>query len=306
MFVSDICVNFPENTEPGVVEGRNMKTRLSHKGKKSHGFQRNGLTAGVGTGNYQKVEVFSQADINGHHLMFFDQRVPGFFQVNDTICVKLGLCGVLRFCQKSTGKDKVQLSQDLLIILDQFQAFSGSLAETGKDFFNLSLFLDFHFPKIVIQFYYGHGFYKNRRTGGGLVVDHTGNLASVFGFYGNTVPAVPHGDHSVLKIGPGTSADIRGQLAVDLFINVLHVPADLAEPRTGVICDFLRRQDAAADLRRQKSERFQNFKHGIQRICISLICIPPGIGFCPSRIFQKTGNVQKFSCSQGSSDLQSF
>ena len=44
--------------------------------------------------------------------MLFDQGVPGFFQVNDTICIKTGFCSVLRLGQKGPGKDKVQLSQD--------------------------------------------------------------------------------------------------------------------------------------------------------------------------------------------------
>ena len=238
--------------------------------------------------------------------MFFNQGMPGFFQINDPLCIKTGFCGVLRFGQKGTGKDKVQLSQDFLIILDQLQVFCRSLAEAGKNLFDFRLLLYFHFPKVVVQLYHSHRFHKNRRTGRGLIVDHTGNLASVLGFYGNTVPAVPHGDHPVLEVGPGTSTDIGSQLAVDLFINVLHIPADLTESRTGIICDFLRRQDTAADLCGQRSERFQNFKHGVQRVCMHILCIPPGIGLCPAGIFQKTGNIQKLSGSQCSTDLQSF
>ena len=53
LFIPDVRVNFTENRQFGAVQGRNVKASLSHQCEKSHGFQGNGFTAGVGSGYHQ-------------------------------------------------------------------------------------------------------------------------------------------------------------------------------------------------------------------------------------------------------------
>ena len=55
-----------------------MKTCLTHEGEEAHCFKGYGLSSGVGTGDYQKVKVPSQIDINGNDVLFIEQRMTGF------------------------------------------------------------------------------------------------------------------------------------------------------------------------------------------------------------------------------------
>ena len=74
-------------------------------------------------------------------------------------------------------------------------------AQIRQYFFDLYLFLDLQFPKLVVQFHHGGRLDEESGSCGGLVVYHTVYLSFVFRFYGDTVSVVPHGDHGVLQIG---------------------------------------------------------------------------------------------------------
>src|SRR5699024_2081198 len=126
LFVTNICIDFLKYAKLRIIKCRNMKPGLSHKSEEAYCFQRDSLPACVRTGYYQKIKRFSQADINRHYLMLFDQRVPGFFQIDDSFGIKPGFCGILGLGKESPGKYKVKLYQKLQIILYQFQVFPGS------------------------------------------------------------------------------------------------------------------------------------------------------------------------------------
>ena len=59
LLVSDIGKYFLKNSQFRTVKGRNVQARLSHQGKQTDGFNRNGLTAGVRSCHNQQIEIFS-------------------------------------------------------------------------------------------------------------------------------------------------------------------------------------------------------------------------------------------------------
>ncbi len=69
-----------------------MQAGLAHKGKKTYGFQGNGLSAGVGTGDDQQTEILSKPDINGNHSLFIQKRMTAFFDVDASFGLKMGCC----------------------------------------------------------------------------------------------------------------------------------------------------------------------------------------------------------------------
>ena len=48
-----------------------MQAGLPHEGQKADGFEGDGLAAGVGAGDNQRVVILSQRHVNGNHLLFF-------------------------------------------------------------------------------------------------------------------------------------------------------------------------------------------------------------------------------------------
>ena len=67
--------------------------------------------------------------------------------------------------------------------------------------FNLFLFFAAEFTQIVVQLDNSHGFNEQCGAGGGLVVDHTLHLRTVFSLDRQAVAAVSHGDQVVLQFG---------------------------------------------------------------------------------------------------------
>ena len=47
---------------------------------------------------------------------------------------------------------------------------------------------------------------------------HTAHLALIFGFYGDTVAVITHGNDCILQKGTVSAVYHRGQLAVDFFV----------------------------------------------------------------------------------------
>ena len=110
------------------------------------------------------------------------------------------------------------------------------------------MFLKLKLPHVIIQLYHSHRLNKQSGTGGRLIVDHARNLSFVFSFDRNTVPAVSHGDHRILKIGTGVSVYQSGKLRMDPVIGYFHISSYLEQRRTCIITDLIFRENASSDL----------------------------------------------------------
>ena len=77
LLIADIQIDRAEERHlRSLAEDR--KTGVGHRDEQSDRLERHRLSAGVGTGNDEKVEGFSQTDVNRDYLMLFDQWMPGF------------------------------------------------------------------------------------------------------------------------------------------------------------------------------------------------------------------------------------
>ena len=56
-------------------------------------------------------------------------------------------------------------------------------------------------------------------------MNHTGNLAFIFGFYGNTIAVITHGDHCILQVAAVSAVDHAGQLRMDPIAGQSHLPS---------------------------------------------------------------------------------
>ena len=80
----------------------------------------------------------------------------------------------------SAGKDEVQFRQRAVVCADLFDILRSLFAQPGKDHLDLLLFLCKEFFQVVVQLYDSHRFNEQCGTGGGLVVDQSLNLRTVF------------------------------------------------------------------------------------------------------------------------------
>ena len=128
LLVSDICIDLTEKCKLGTVQCRDMKACLSHKGKKSHGFQRDSFTTGVWSCDNQEVKIISKADVNRNGFLLIDQRMTGLAQANPSFSIEDRFAGIHVHGKSGAGKNKVQLYHDGKICMDGFQFCSYLLA----------------------------------------------------------------------------------------------------------------------------------------------------------------------------------
>ena len=70
-------------------------------------------------------------------------------------------------------------------------------------------------------------------------MDHTGNLAFIFGFNRDTVAVVSHSDDCILKIASVGAIYHACKLGVDLFAGKSNGAAHVLKAGAGIICNFV-------------------------------------------------------------------
>ena len=184
------------------VAGRNVESCLSHQGKKSDGFQRYRLTAGIGTGDDQQIECVSQRNGDRDHLLRIQQGMTAFPDVNASVLsLKTGRLAFMESSQASFGENEVQFGQDVVVRCGSPQynlqcqylrraSTPGSLPAPCR----------YNSFKSLFSFTTAMGSINRVEPVAGLIVNHAGHLAAVFGLDRDTVAVTTHGDDGVLQI----------------------------------------------------------------------------------------------------------
>ena len=180
LLVSDIRIDFIKDGKGAAVQSRNVKAGLSHQREQAYGLQRNGFTAGVWSGDDQQVKIFPEGDVDGNDLLFVDQRMAGFSQMDLPFRIEDRLISVLFHGERSAGENEIQSHHIFQIIAQGFQMFGNLLAQFGENDLDLFFLLQLQFADIIVQFYDSHRLDEDGGAGGRLVVDHARNLALVF------------------------------------------------------------------------------------------------------------------------------
>ena len=72
-----------------------MKPRLTHECKKSDGFECDGLTTGIRTGDDKKVEILSKIYVYGNNLFCINKRMTSLFYVDVAVLIHNRLAAVV-------------------------------------------------------------------------------------------------------------------------------------------------------------------------------------------------------------------
>jgi hypothetical protein len=57
---------------------------LAHQRQQTHRLEGHRLAAGIGPGDHQGIRLRVELDVDRHHRMLVQQRVPGLVQADDT------------------------------------------------------------------------------------------------------------------------------------------------------------------------------------------------------------------------------
>ena len=107
-----------------MVKGRNMKTGLTHQCEKTDCFQRNGLTAGIWSGNNKHPVILAEDQVDGNNLLLVQKGMAAFLDVNITILIENRFAAIVGTGQGSFGENKVQTCQNCNILFQHNSGFS--------------------------------------------------------------------------------------------------------------------------------------------------------------------------------------
>ena len=150
-----------------------MQPGLAHKGKKSHGFQGDCLSARVWSCDHQQVKITAQMDINRNYLFLVQQGMSALADVDKVVFVEQWLRGVHLHGKFCLGKNKIKKRHDFLVVRKLLCVDSGLGTQIGKNLSDFFFFLQLQFPQLIVQVYHGGRFDKICGTGGRLVMNHT-------------------------------------------------------------------------------------------------------------------------------------
>ena len=135
---------------------------------------------------------------------------------------------------------------------------------------------------------------------------HARHLRLVLCLDRQAVPALPHGDDSLLQIAAAGIED-GIQLGVHPPLHGLHLASDLLKSGACIIRHLIFCQNAPADLICHRRQRVQLPEHLIQGVIRDLLrFLVLSVGDGPSYHIQERPGLQKLRHPQGSADLQAL
>ena len=128
-----------------------------------------------------------------------------------------------------------------IVVIENVHHLGGALAgEDPQDPVNFLFLPGLQLLQLVVGLHYAHRLHKQRRAGGGNVVDKAGNAALALGLHRHHEPPVPLGDESLLQdLGVGGGGDDPLQDLPALAGGQTHLAANVGKLRTGGIGDGL-------------------------------------------------------------------
>ena len=137
---------------------------------------------------------------------------------------------------------------------------------------------------------------------------HTRDPGLILRLYGETVAAVPLGDHRIRQVIPVAVQKPR-HAAVDLVRRLLHAPSHPGKSRRGIVRHLLFGNNAAPDLVVHRSQGLQKGKilrQTVPALLFLLASLAAVVGLRPGGHRQNGADCQKLRNGEGGSDLQTL
>ena len=139
-------------------------------------------------------------DVNRDNFLRIQQRVASLLYFYNSIFVKYRLCSLHGFGHGSLCKHEIKVCQNHQIVFQFLCLFTNKGTEFCKNSFNFLLFPDSKSTEFIVKLDNCHRFYKQGGTGGGLIMNHAGNISFTIRFYRKTISSVSHGNYKILQI----------------------------------------------------------------------------------------------------------
>ena len=141
LLVTDVGQHPFVNGHLAAVPGGDVQATLGHQGQQTQCFQRNSLTAGVGTSDDQGIKRAAQFNVDGYRRFFVQQGMPRLPQTDQAVPPHLGADRVHLIAQFAPGEDQIQLHQCVMVPLNVPPVGGGISGQLRQNAVDLRLFL---------------------------------------------------------------------------------------------------------------------------------------------------------------------
>ena len=199
LLVADVNEDVAEDAGMASFVHGHQHAALEHVLQQSDGFQADGLTSGVRTGNQQDAFLAGEDNVQGNHfLAVLGQRhlQQGMYRlepVDNLLVFERGFQAFYLDAEQCLGTDKVNLGQEFVGLQDGGYLRTDRRREIGQDTDNLPPLFSLQFPDAVVGFHHFRRFDEHRLSGGRLVVYDTFDFPFHARGYRNDQAAVAHG-----------------------------------------------------------------------------------------------------------------
>ena len=198
LFIADIRQHMVENRNLAVVRHGQQQAAHRHQRQQTNRFQRNGLAAGIRTGDHQGIKMQAEFNVGRHHLFLVDQRMARPFEFDLPLVVDQRQGRLHLIAQIGLGKDQVQLHRLFVSGNDPAGKIARLCGELRQDALHFRLLLGEQHANLVVCLHNGHGLDEHRCAGGGGIVNQAGHIAAALRLDRHDEPPVAHGDDRVL------------------------------------------------------------------------------------------------------------
>ena len=248
LLVADIHQHAAEDAQLAVVGAGHQQTAHRHQREQSQRFEGDGFAARIGSRDDEGVKIRAEADVDGHHPVLGNQRMPRLLQTDDAPVVDDGLGGAHGVRQIRLGENKTELRQIVVAADDGIREVARVGGQLKEDALDLLLLLVSEHADVVVRLHDAHRLDEHRLTARGGVVHQARDAVAALGAHGHDISAAALGDDGVLQI-----FDVRA--AVDDLVEHLarlggggaYLAADIGEGAARLVGDLVLAEDGGGD-----------------------------------------------------------
>ena len=292
LLVPDVRQHPVVDADGAAVVRRDVEAALGHEGQQPQGLQAHRLTAGVGAGDDQGVELPAQLDVDGHRLGAVQQGVPCVAEGDRPVPPDLRPAAVHFVAQLPPGEDQVQPHQQLVVLQDVLVVGGGLGGQGAQNALDLLLLLGLQLLQLVVGLDHPHGFHEEGGAAGADVVDQPRQAGAELRLHRHHEPPVPLGDDGLLEdlAVAGGGDDLLEDLPA-LGRGVPLVAADVRQLRAGVVGDDVLLQDGGGDLLLQETVAPEGPEQAVHSGPLPAVVVP--VLLHPPGAAEHTGDVQQ-------------
>ena len=249
LLVADVGEDAGKDAHRAAVARGNVQSALRHQAEETERFETDGLAAGVGACDDEGIEAAAHLNVDGHGLGGIEQRMAGAAEGNAAVRADLGPRGVHLVAQLAAGKDEVEVDENVIVPQDRLGKACRLGGEGEEDALDLLLLLGLQLLELVVRLHDAHRLNKERRAGGGNVVDKAGQVAAVLRLDGHDEAPVALRDERLLQraLVAGRGDDLLQDLSALGACRTL-VTADIRQLGAGGVGDLVLGEDGGRDL----------------------------------------------------------